>query len=87
MSETYVVILQHGDLSGIQKIWGPYPDRPAAGAAQVELAEWPLYGLWSVEPVCAFPVAAQVSSDGRQAMLRELRAQAEFMEGSPDVQH
>lgn len=53
--DSHVILLHHGDRSGVQGAWGPYPDRAAADQALEGLKQWPMDGLWEIHPLWVFP--------------------------------
>jgi hypothetical protein len=60
---SHVVILFHGDRSGIQAIFGPYPNQDTADQAQVNLKKLPMSGLWEIHE-CQLPASTDTQDDG-----------------------
>ncbi|MEV0214235.1 hypothetical protein [Micromonospora sp. NPDC050695] len=48
-SVQFAIILHHGDRSGVQGAWGPYPSVVAAEEALQHLKSWPMDGLWEIQ--------------------------------------
>jgi hypothetical protein len=64
VNEAFVVLLQYGDQSGVQKIWGPFDNEEAAKVAMAKLESWPMCGLWSVEPLAELAGSYRAAADG-----------------------
>lgn len=52
---THVLLLSHGDYSGIAGIWGPYLSEADAQRALDELGTWPIDGNWTIERLRPYP--------------------------------
>ena len=56
-----VLVLSEWDHSGVQNIWGPFPDEPAARGAEALLTEYGLRGWWHVYPLLPVVVTGATS--------------------------